>query len=1715
MDNSRINQSQLNYNCGAGEASVNLRTGRMLFDHPIMSVGSNSFQMGVSLVYNSQGIGMPTGFDTGLGNWKLNIQQYVFPYTTNLNYPEFQANDYVYVDGSGYKYRFVWYKQMTEHGRVKQFYYDAGGSGLKFTTDGATNAQGIPANREVIDETGTVLKFRQDNGALFEIMSGVNSQIVKDIVYTDGRLTAISDRRRPTRRIDFTYTNDRLNEIKCTESNRAIRLMYSSTGLITRTRKHAGQDSKNLAHFYYNENNRLSFAADSEDASALGFSYDSSNRIVRVNTGIVNHRYGTIRLGDEVVGDHVRVGMVGMFLRGEMPDDNIRTYSTFAYATTRTNVRNEKGINLAYFFNNRGFTTGILEDIGTEDYRTLAKTSGWQLWDAGSGAVFLNNSRVLSITTPHNNNCLYDIPAARLTAFRNVLINSANTNRRHEFSDYFTVSFWARFANSTNNVRARFSYDSNGFYRGGGGSIATGNFTNNYHTILDNAANSWQYITIPVRFDECQGTWVRPQDMNSALITDIKTNMTNLRLTFEGYNGTVDIADLRIAPSNYLRTFVRGADFDIAERVLYTNAEGTNRNRIINSDFFITETDLFKTHRNMFYASEQNAAVFDLVHNDGTRVESIQRNQNTPAQALRFRQRGSTTDHVFSVDTQRVPQYYTQSRNRTASSNWCVTENQARFQYCQGMELYYFEQRTTVGMTGFNGRPTVPSASESYIWVNDDGTHRATKDAYNIITENFYDTFGNLTSVEVFNENQPTAQRLRTIFGYGTVSANLRENPTSITENGIVKNLSFTEMTQRLRTAQAQGGNPIAHTSQFDYNQYEDRLNESSARGASNNRLANNTLTYDFAGRLGGVTDQAGRQFEFEYNKFGEATAYKQNGDLILEKEIERSENNDTIIEKRYRTSSTTNPDTTTIIVDAHGRVNSQINASQNISYTYQDERNPYAANDPRHALFSFTESKFAAEVTQIQDPYENRTYNFHYDEENRPCGYHSASSALGQVGQRWFEVRQTTVGETEHRFFAHNQTHMSVVEYDDTFHSNANNREFIEPRIRRTREHTGAGTPHTGRPNMSTQEDFTKVYNYDHLGRLRETLGEFINTTGNWHVRPSVVRTYNSNSLINSYVIDTFLQRMGAGSSGPTPTHYTITQRYEYDARGNLNSFTESGDAFVFGTGRVALHQKNIAYNYDGFNRLTSENNNSHANFGNFVYTYNAAAGNLTSITRNGGAFKSFSYANGRRTRINSTTDNIHYDNYGNITRIRTNNHTWDSRNLLSGRGGVNYAYNHQDIMTRRTANGMNTEFYLDGNKILGEDLIGFGPNCGTPAIVRSFRYVYDAEGICGIRHNSNNYRLVRDAMGNVSKVFRLDRLLAEYVYDAWGNVQVIKHGNLSGEEHSVIDNNPFRWKGYYYDIVTQCYYINGRWYDPEIMQYLSADSPENLFFNAGVVNALDRNAVSVDNVVGLLPNLDNVFPSGELHPDSNFDPNAGRSWWSLNWRRAVRWIVAATIFLAGIILSIIPGTQAFGLGMLKAGLKMAVSGAVIGGVLGGAISAANGDCFWEGLAQGAIVGAMNGFIAGSLLFFGKAAIKGIVGAVKPKPPPSVGSGSPIDAQGALRPADPMANSEAMQIFNNFDANNAFVKTHHLATTKGGGAKFIGSKAEAEAVLREVIRGKKIVSIVDNGLTAKGHKSYQFVLNAGKPVGVKEQTHIRVVIASDGGMLSAFPVWF
>ena len=66
----------------------------------------------------------------------------------------------------------------------------------------------------------------------------------------------------------------------------------------------------------------------------------------------------------------------------------------------------------------------------------------------------------------------------------------------------------------------------------------------------------------------------------------------------------------------------------------------------------------------------------------------------------------------------------------------------------------------------------------------------------------------------------------------------------------------------------------------------------------------------------------------------------------------------------------------------------------------------------------------------------------------------------------------------------------------------------------------------------------------------------------------------------------------------------------------------------------------------------------------------------------------------------------------------------------------------------------------------------------------------------------------------------------VVEYIYNAWGEVTT-KY--LTTQSLTALYQNPFRYRGYYYDSITGFYYVSSRYYVPEIGRWLNADSQLN----------------------------------------------------------------------------------------------------------------------------------------------------------------------------------------------------------------------------------------------------------------------------------------------
>ena len=83
------------------------------------------------------------------------------------------------------------------------------------------------------------------------------------------------------------------------------------------------------------------------------------------------------------------------------------------------------------------------------------------------------------------------------------------------------------------------------------------------------------------------------------------------------------------------------------------------------------------------------------------------------------------------------------------------------------------------------------------------------------------------------------------------------------------------------------------------------------------------------------------------------------------------------------------------------------------------------------------------------------------------------------------------------------------------------------------------------------------------------------------------------------------------------------------------------------------------------------------------------------------------------------------------------------------------------------------------------------------------------------------------KNLQGDIVAVYNeFGEKIGSYYYDAWGNHTVVtESGNNSFEDEIVNNYNPFRYRGYYYDVETGFYYLQSRYYNPEWGRFLNAD--------------------------------------------------------------------------------------------------------------------------------------------------------------------------------------------------------------------------------------------------------------------------------------------------
>ena len=466
---------------------------------------------------------------------------------------------------------------------------------------------------------------------------------------------------------------------------------------------------------------------------------------------------------------------------------------------------------------------------------------------------------------------------------------------------------------------------------------------------------------------------------------------------------------------------------------------------------------------------------------------------------------------------------------------------------------------------------------------------------------------------------------------------------------------------------------------------------------------------------------------------------------------------------------------------------------------------------------------------------------------------------------------------------------------------------------------------------NNGTLRTDTYAYSYDDDHRPTNTaygsVSESITYDGYSRITGKTVQNSGNTVLSTTYAyrdIDAEHTTTQVSSLTSSFGGNTVSHSYTYDANGNI------------------LSDGSTTYAYDSLNQLVWEYNTAAGKAWNYAYDL---GGNILSKTE-------YDYADGQTSNPVTVSytygdaawrdlltayngEAITYDGIGNPTIYRGWGMSWQGGRQLASMQkdgtALSFSYNDAGLRTEKTVNGSTRRYIWNSSQLMADvgaaDAFYFHYSSGGELIGYTYKTA-EAETEC---------ILVKNQQGDVERVISADgTVLAAYTYDAWGNVLT--------SEGSLATSNPIRYRGYYFDTETSLYYVSSRYYDPEIGRFINSDDIDYL--------GADGSPLSY-----------NLFAYCMNNPVNRFDVNGN---WSMpNWLK----VTVGAVALAGAIALTVAtggGAAAVAVGVAK------VVGSV---VLSTAVSAGAG--YLNNGKQGAIDGACNGFMFGSLSALGGAAFK------------------------------------------------------------------------------------------------------------------------------------------
>ncbi len=1503
--------------CEYGEnPKFNLAMQRLQFIQPLLHIGANNYEVGVSLVYDSQMRYKLANVCNGLpSGWKLDAQQFLIEEGKD----DKGASAYKYIDGAGYVHTFYPYENDSTR------YYDIDGLGLELNAAAGT----------IADAAGNRLIFV--DGRLSEKVSCYGGKKKKIYKYENGFLKKIYDERTLVSAVPDTYLHFEYNEKDLLSVvsgydrgilKQKMRFLYDENEQIGSIVVYSAdrKENKTVSKYSYDENGKLAYIEDVEKSTATK----------------IAHHFNAIN-GDYTVSK-ISSGIVNA--GGEYRE---KTFFSLAFAYVRTSdfktyreirLVNEKGLRTSVHFDGSGQITGTFECTqGKEKLKTYTKDIGIPLELNGSATNGINGHDAFAFAGSA------EWPGISLA-------RTGDDNYR-----FYKCQFWLNHSSSAQRLQAVLNYRlSDGAQSSSEAELNARSFEGwqlvEIPVDIQNAGNSISYLTLTLQNSKHESVTAKVSDVRFIPVakTELYFNLKN------------PVALNRI--KGYELTVMKNG-VETIENI----ASG------IDSRIFFTRSDLLQTLQLMrkTYPVGNGKSGFDAICNNGAKrianvenLDLIYREENADRKlALAY------TPYCFSeMDPAELVKNF-DFRSPTEIDQWGEIYIKIKKLFSHIAPYLSGEnQAETADCFVLSSAPDNRSDTRQYI--TDDGEKIGALSVVSVCTKqeeisgnwhidinqsafaSFSDRKGNtLLEIDPYGMRKEytyfddgTQKTVKLIGADGKKEILLSEAQATTSDAEYIRStrrgcdaadFTYREPYNQVDTTTINGYDFSVNAYHalgirygYEYDAYNERVVGVKAY-AGDAVQGKNTVEYK-NGRMVRVCDGT-CDYRADYDIVSDEITFsakdgKGDYEEVQKHKTEVNGGTTTKTDTVYRGEET---DVQTTRIDVYGRILSVSDGTNVAEYRYKNTGGESACSDTS---------------VRIHDGFAGTTYLYEYDHDYRLKGW----SGNG------LEAKRLSACEMEYTFGG-TEKYLTGTVYDEAVTAAA--------RITGTKNYVGKDSAE--KTEFKEEACLSWKYEYDGLGRLTKKR----NKNGDMDSDSQYEYVYLESGNRTLPLIKS-CSYTGSAFILPGVDFAYYNMNYEYTERGQLSRIEE-----VFDCGnREWIREAEIIkeYTYDGLNRIKKETviHNGDSSTREYVYS---SDGKIDRIKLSDNVEKKFGYD--EKGNLNRSYHYIggnlksdlsfwySYDRYGN--RIRKSIPQWpqegEAGELFSyhwtrgsclesinyGEQSANYKYDREgrrfEKRVKKLISEVTTKFYYDGKKLLGEDR----------SDGKKLRYFYDLTGVCGFGYKDGDkeweyYTYVKNMEGSVVLIKDpMGVILARYEYDLHGTPRlesITSSGYKPDDRESYVGHvNPIRWKGYYYDddcnpadennrIEYGHYYIEGRYYDPFEGRYIDAEPIENTFGNAEQINGLDRHSATYDNIHNLLPSNFGIEPTMELYKDPNeaagktYTIDADVPWW--------KWLIDGLQMIAGTIMLFTPAA-AMGVGLLFSGTLGIISNVLSSQLAGG----------------------------------------------------------------------------------------------------------------------------------------------------------------------------------